>query len=221
VRSRIGEQTYAYLRDAILRGLLPPGRRLNLARIATRLAVSKMPVKEAIARLEAEGLVEVQPRSGTYVARLDPRDVDETFDVRGALEALAAELACRRVTDEDVAHLRAIGAALDVTGRAGEVQRHVDLNFELHGRVVELAGNRKLAALYGQLRAATQVAAIHHRWQDWNRRLDEERREHEAIIDALARRDPGAAAAAVRDHIARGKAEVIAGLEACGGGSGG
>src|SRR5205814_445701 len=122
----IAEHTYRYLRDAILQGHLAPGQRLQLHRVCERLAVSRMPVKEAIGRLVSDGLVEVQPRRGTYVARLDAREVAETFDVRGALEALGGELAAARVTDDDLARLRAQIAALEASGRAREVQKHVE-----------------------------------------------------------------------------------------------
>jgi DNA-binding GntR family transcriptional regulator len=213
-KTSVAEQTYRYLRDTILQGHLAPGQRLPLERVCARLGVSRMPVKEAIGRLVSEGLVEVQPRRGTYVARLDAREVAETFDVRGALEALGAELAAARATEADVARLREQIGALEASGRARDVQSHVAGNFAFHGAIVELGGNERLLALYRQLRAATQVAAIHHRWPDWGRRLDEEHAEHEAIVDALERRDAAAVARATREHIERGKREILAGLAA-------
>jgi DNA-binding GntR family transcriptional regulator len=162
----------------------------------------------------SEGLVEVQPRSGTFVARIDPREVAETFDLRGALEALAGELAAVRATDADLDGLEAIAHSLDETGRSGDVGRHVGANVDFHGRIIELSGNRRLAGVYRQLGAMTAVAAIHHRWQDWRTRLDQERSEHLAIVAALRARDPAAVVRATREHIVRGKAEVLAGLEA-------
>jgi DNA-binding GntR family transcriptional regulator len=88
-QTKISDQVYEYLRGEIISGRLAPGERLDLDRIVEQLKVSKMPIKEALGRLAGEGLVDIQSRRGTYVGRVDARDLAETFEVRRALEMLA------------------------------------------------------------------------------------------------------------------------------------
>lgn len=96
-RATLSDQIYDYLRGEILTGRVLPGERLDLGGLVARLKVSKMPVKEAIGRLATEGLLDVQAQRGTFISRVDPRELAETFEVRRALEMLAGELACARV----------------------------------------------------------------------------------------------------------------------------
>ena len=96
------------LRQGILRGLLPPGLRLMEIQLAKQLGVSRTPVREAIRMLELEGLVTTIPRKGAEVAEITPKDLQDVLEVRCALEALAVELACKTITDEDLQRLRAV-----------------------------------------------------------------------------------------------------------------
>ncbi len=89
------ELVYAQLREQILSGGLAPGQRITLAGLAKQLQVSVMPIREAIARLEQEGLITLAPHKDTHVTDLSVRDVTQLFDIRGALEALAARLAAQ------------------------------------------------------------------------------------------------------------------------------
>ena len=104
-QSRISDQVYDYLRSEIVEGRLAPGERISPEELAERLKISKMPIKEAIERLAGEGLLEVQSRRGTFVTRLDPVELAETFEVRCALEVLAGKLAARHITKADIERL--------------------------------------------------------------------------------------------------------------------
>ena len=105
---RTTDEVYQALRNAIVTRVFAPGQRLNIEDLAGNLGVSFTPVRQALQLLAAEGLIVIQPRSGTYVATLSPRDVEETFDIRRALECLAAETAVVNATGEDLDAAQAI-----------------------------------------------------------------------------------------------------------------
>jgi GntR family transcriptional regulator, rspAB operon transcriptional repressor len=209
-RATLSDQIYDYLRGEILTGHFAPGDRLDLGELVERLKVSKMPVKEAIGRLASDGLLDVQAQRGTYVSRVDPRELAETFEVRRALEMLAGELAAKRATKSDIERLRTLMAEMEKTGDAG---RHLALNFEFHGLIVELSGNRKLIEMYHRLRVPIQVAGIHYRSENWVNRLPQERAEHNSIIRALEKRDAKAVTSAIGEHIKRGGASLLEDVE--------
>jgi DNA-binding GntR family transcriptional regulator len=143
-QAKISEQVYEYLRSAIMTGRFAPGERLDLEGLVEQLKVSKMPIKEAVARLASEGLVDVQARRGTYVSRVDARDLAETFAVRRALELLAGELAVEHVTPEVIARMNDLIARMEKSAAARDVNEHLERNFEFHELILELSHNRKL-----------------------------------------------------------------------------
>lgn len=212
-QAKISEQVYDYLRGEIVAGQLVPGERLNLEEMAERLKISKMPIKEAIERLAGEGLLEVQARRGTFVSRLDPVELAEIFEVRCALEVLAGELAVRRIQDADLEKLNQLIEEMGQSTGQTNVGRHLELNFQFHGLLVELSHNRKLIEMYHRLRTHIQIAAIHYRSESWVERVAQEQREHRAIVQALATRDTEQVSRAIREHIKRGGTSLLEDVE--------
>src|SRR3982750_4983955 len=104
-RERAVDSVYQAMRQAIVSCAIKPGERLNVEELAEKLGVSLTPVRGAIQQLATEGLVEIRPRSGTFVASLTVQDVDETFRIRCALECLAARDAIHQFSDRDGRHL--------------------------------------------------------------------------------------------------------------------
>ena len=209
-RATLSDQIYDYLRGEILTGGFVPGERLDLGDLVERLRVSKMPVKEAIARLATEGLLDVQAQRGTFVSQVNPRELAETFEVRCALEMMAGELACARAKKSETEQLRRLIAEME---QSADVAHHLELNFKFHSLIVELADNRKLAETYHRLRVPIQVAGIHYRSENWTERIAQEQKEHRAIVRALELKDAEAVARAIRDHIQRGGASLLADVE--------
>lgn len=209
-RTTLSDQIYEHLRGEILTGRVAPGERLDLGEMVKRLKVSKMPVKEAIGRLAAEGLLDVQAQRGTFVSQVDPRDLAETFEVRRALEMLAGELASSRVKKADIEKLRTLIGEME---KSTEVARHLELNFQFHGLIVELSDNRKLAETYHRLRVPIQVAGIHYRSENWVERVMQEQKEHRAIVRALEQHDAEAVVRAIAEHIKRGGSSLLADVE--------
>lgn len=212
-QAKISEQVYDYLRSAIMTGRFAPGERLNLDELVEQLRVSKMPVKEAVSRLAAEGLIDVQARRGTYISRVDARDLAETFEVRRALEVLAGELAVERVTKEDVVKLRGLITEMEKAAGRQDFREHLEKNFQFHELIIMLSGNSKLLEIYRRLRAPIHIAGVHSRSVNWLARVDQEQREHRAIVRALEVRDPEAVAKAMNEHLKRAKVSLVADVE--------
>lgn len=209
-RQRTSDSVYDALRHAILSRKFASGQRLNVHQLAGELGVSLTPVKDALTRLEAEALIQIRPRSGTFVTAVSPDDVAETFEIRCALECLAAEKALARATSDDVAQLRALTGQI-VAPAEGEEGRlaHAARNIEFHKRIVTLSGSRRLVNLYESLDAHIQIARIHLGHANWKTRLESELQEHLAVVDALARHDGPALVAALRHHIMRAAESLV------------
>lgn len=179
--------------------------------LSEKLGVSLTPVRNAIQQLASEGLVEIQPRSGTFVAKLSVQDIEETFEIRCALECLAAEKATNSMKSADLDRLRALLVSLDRPIEDAEGRKaHEQANLEFHRILVRASGNRRLQDIYEGLNAHLKIARIHGSEQSWRSRLGEERAEHLQIVTALENRDANLVAATLRKHIYRAKDALVA-----------
>lgn len=213
-QERAMDTVHEALRQAILSSSLRPGERLNPNELATQLGVSLMPVRHAIQLLAAEGLVEVRPRSGTFVASVSAREVRETFEIRCALECLAVEKAISALSADDLAEMRRLGNAMAKAPRTdADRRRHEQSNANFHLLFLRAAGNDKLLEMYAGLRAHIQIAGVHAGDQDWRSRLAQETAEHEAILVAVEARDTVGAVEAMRRHITRSCESLAAAVE--------
>lgn len=213
-RQRAVDAVYEALRSAIIESLMRPGERLNVEELAAKLGVSLTPVRGAIQQLATEGLVEIRPRSGTFVASLTVQDVDETFRIRCALECLAGNDAIDRFTKSDIRRLREVLRALRKAVRTDEDRANHDRhNSELHQTIVRVSGNRRLQEMYEGLNAHLRIARIHAGHVDWLARVHDEQAEHEAIVDAIERRDRTGLEQALQRHIYRAKDDMIKALQ--------
>lgn len=219
-RKRATDEVYETLRDAILNRVFKPGERLQVDEIADRLGVSLTPVRHAIQQLATEGLIEIKPRSGTFVATLSIEDIEATFDVRIALECLAAEKAIERIRPADLHKLEDLLETLrKPVLNEDALRKHEKANSELHLLLIESAGNRRLTEIYKGLNAHLTIARIHAAErnhdtdappaQETAKRFEVEQAEHDAIIAALQARDLPRMQAAVRAHIGRAKESLM------------
>ncbi len=206
---RLTDVVYRTLKDQILAQTFPPGHRLDIGALANQLGTSRTPLKDALNILASEGLVEIVPRKGTFIAGMSVKDIEEAFDVRRALETLAAELLIERITAEGLAQLKNQLVALEEAAKDGAAQTHMKENMIFHNSFVALAGSRRLLEHYEALDAHIQIARVHARNTNWHRRLEQERAEHEEILAALEAHDGPRLVAAVSAHIRRGKHAVL------------
>jgi GntR family transcriptional regulator, rspAB operon transcriptional repressor len=215
-RRRATDEVYDVMRRSILTNVFRPGQRLPIDEISKQLGVSLTPVRHAIQQLATEGLIEIRPRSGTFVASLDVQDIAETFDIRRALECLAAEQAVEHITDEQLRRARRLVWALSEPVETDDDRtRHEANNLELHKLLVEASGNRRLAEMYEGLKAHLQIARIHNAEiaMQIPSRLQQEQVEHEAILAALEARDAEKLVAALEAHIDRAKTSLIRSIQ--------
>jgi DNA-binding GntR family transcriptional regulator len=196
----------AELRRRILSGELAQGVRLVEDRLAEQLGVSRNPVREAIRVLAAEGFVKVTPRHGASVAVLSAEEAEELFDVRMALEGLAARLAARKSTPQSAGALRGV---LDTAREAvadGRLERVADLNTAFHAAVAEAAGNAYLNLVMGHMLQRVQWVFQ----QTAHLRAPHSWTEHLSLYEAIAAGDEDEAQARAVAHVAAARRSFIA-----------
>ncbi|GGL33631.1 GntR family transcriptional regulator [Phycicoccus endophyticus] len=188
------------LREAILRGELAPNQRLVEAELCERFGASRFTVRSALRTLEAQGLVELQRNRGARIREITLEEAVEITQVRMVIEGLVAARAAELATTEDVAELEAIGQEMREAVAAGEPLRYSDLNARLHGKIRDIAGHGLAQRIIEELRGQM----VRHQFQLALRpgRSAVSLAQHERVIEAVASRDPAAAEAAMRAHIA-------------------
>ena len=186
------------LEAEISAGRIEPGTRLDEQEIAERYGCSRTPVREAFRLLASDRLVELRGRQGAAVRSLSIQSMIEMFQVMGELEGLCARLAARRITPAQLDGLRAIHARLEAAGDA-DVDRFYDINTEFHEAIYEASANAFLAEETRRLR--NRVAAYRRRVTRMPTRVEDTLREHQAVLDAIAARDPEGAHRAMRAHL--------------------
>ena len=195
------------LREDILAGRLAPGARLIECDLTARFGVSRGPVREALRRLAAEGLIEHWPNRGALVRRLSVRAIRELFQIRIEMEALAARLAASREDDE--ARVRFTDAIRPILSDAPRrAPRYLAENAAFHDALMTLSGNLHLRELATRLHLPLIMAQVGDILTP--EMLRESVREHRAIAKAVLARDPEAAAAHMRAHLERAAAAALA-----------
>jgi DNA-binding GntR family transcriptional regulator len=204
------EQTTGRLRDLIVKGTLAAGARLVEVDLCRRLTVSRTPLREAFKVLASEGLVQIHPHRGATVTRMTHTETIELFQVTAQLEAMGAQLATLRMTDEHLANLNIMHDQLVSWHAQGKRHEYFHLNQRIHRAIVALSGNSILAETHARLisrarRSRYQAILDDARWT-------ESVKEHVQLMAAFARRDGGAAADIWRKHVSR-TGEVVAARE--------
>lgn len=140
------------LRQAILRGELKPGERLMEIQLANKLGVSRTPIREAIRKLELEGLVLMIPRKGAEVADITEKSLKDVLEVRKALEELAVRLACDKITAEEIQELKDAAEAFEETLKSKDVTEIAEADVRFHDVIFTATDNQKLIQLLYNLR---------------------------------------------------------------------
>ncbi len=205
-RRLLHEQAVGLLRDMIVRGDLAPASRLNERLLCERLAISRTPLREAMKTLAAEGLIQLLPNRGAIVPAIDIDAIAELFRVMGALEALAGELACEHATETDIAEIAALHYRMRLHYVRGERSEYFSHNQRIHESIFEAARNSVLLDVYrnlsGRLRRARFAANLSQ--ERWAKAM----KEHDAILDALTRRDGPRLRTLLHEHL-HNKLEVV------------
>ena len=187
------------LRQAILKGELEPGERLMEMQLAEQLGVSRTPIREAIRKLELEGLVLMIPRRGAIVAKITEKDLRDVLEVRSSLERLSTELACERMQDETIAELKQAQEAFKEALNQNDITLQAQRDVEFHDVIYKATGNLRLIQMLNNLREQMYRYRLEYLKHDLAHQTLIE--EHEAIIEALSKRDKETATKIIVRHV--------------------
>jgi DNA-binding GntR family transcriptional regulator len=196
-RLTLPEAAAERLRALIIEGVLLPGAKLNERELCEQLGVSRTPLREAFRMLAGDGLLVQLPNRGAQVVALSREDARHAFEMMGALEGFAGELAVARVTEDDIAGLRIMQAEMETAHARDDLPTYYRINRAIHDAINAVAGNPVLTQTYRTLNA--RLHALRFR-SNFNRaKWDQAVAEHRSMIEALAARD----GAALRDLLVR------------------
>ena len=195
------------LRQAILIGELKPGERLMEIHLADRLGVSRTPIREAIHKLEREGLVTIVPRRGAEVAQITEKSMSDVLEVRRALDALCVELACDRITEKGLEDLRTACDNFEQCVKTRDSKKIAQADVALHDIIVQATGNQRLIQLVNNL--SEQMYRYRFEYIKDSSQHQTLIEEHRIIYQSIVRKDKETAAEAARTHIDNQKKAII------------
>lgn len=199
------------IRQAIVTNDYRPGERIKVAEAAKRFGFSAMPVREALRKLEGEGLVTIVPNRGAVVRTIDAEYLRDFYEVRTALEILALERLMPRLTVDMLRELSALADAHAEAMRKGDLNATIMANRALHVRLFELAGNKEATRLYEL--GWELIHALRLRVSYEPRRLETVAEEHQLLLDGLRQHDLAACASVIRMHNMAGLDDLLRRLE--------
>ena len=199
------------LREAILRGDLKPGERLMELQLASKLGVSRTPIREAIRMLEQEGLAVTIPRKGAEVARMTLKDMEDVLEIREALDELAVQLACTRITEPQLARLQKVKEEFELFTNGDDVRQIAQADVAFHEIIYEATGNPKLVSMLNNLREQLYRYRVEYLKDSGNYPVLI--REHETILEGLRARDIKKATCAMHEHVVNQAVAVKAIIE--------
>lgn len=195
------------LRQAILTGELKPGERLMELHLANKLGVSRTPIREAIRKLELEGLVTMIPRRGAEVAQITEKSMNDVLEIRRAVDALCVELACDRISKEELEKLKSACDSFEKAVYGKDAKKIAQADVELHDIIVQATGNQRLIQLVNNL--SEQMYRYRYEYikdASQHERLIEE---HRIIYESIVKKDKETASQAARMHIDNQEKAII------------
>jgi DNA-binding GntR family transcriptional regulator len=195
------------MRELIQSGEMEPRARINEGELTERFGISRTPLREAIKILATEGLLELLPNRGARVASISQSEIEEMMEVIAGLEATAADLACRTITDSDIDVIAAEHDRMVAAWKQADEAEYFRLNRAIHESIMAASRNTTLAGIYTSLSGRIQRSRYraHQTAEQWARAVSE----HEEMVALLRARDGSRLGTLMREHI-RGKKQVIA-----------
>ena len=207
IQKPLRELVYLELKRRILTGEIESHTRLMEIELADKMNVSRTPIREAVRKLAAEGLVVIEPRHGAYVSEISIKDLEDVFEVREALGELAAGIAAERATEEDKAALNKLLRLNQLAIENHNRDEMVEYDEKLHNYIVECSGNKTLIQMVKQVQEPSM--RFRYVYYDDQRKYMIQPVEHKRIVDAIVAGDPEAARKAAKEHIATLKAFIV------------
>lgn len=210
-RQHLHDTVVSHLRQLIVESIYPPGMKLNERELCETMGISRTPLREALKALAAEGLIEISPNRGASVYKMSQREIWETFEFVSGLEALAGEHACARITEEEVAEIRALHQAMLACREQGDLPGYYNRNQAIHNKISEAARNSVLHQTYLGMNRRLQSLRLKSNIvpDKWDQAIDEHRR----MLEALEARDGKRLAAILSQHLLDKRESVMALLD--------
>lgn len=193
------EIVFETLREAIINATLKPGERLMEIQMAEEMGVSRTPVREAIRKLELEGFVVMIPRKGAYVAGISMKDIADVFEIRAAMEGLAAGLAAERITEEEMESLERILVKIGENVQNNDLEQLIEADTQFHEILFKASRNERLVQIVSNLRE--QIQRFRTASLSTPGRMKYALEEHKKIVEAVSERNVELAQALAREHI--------------------
>ena len=198
-RQRLHDVVVEHLRSFITEGVLPPGTKLNERELCETLGISRTPLREALKVLAVEGLIDINPNRGASVSRMSEMEIRETFELMSGIEAFAGELACERITPQELEDIKALHYAMVVSKNQNDLPGYYQRNRAIHDMINLAARNTALRQVYLSLNRRIQALRYLSNQQapKWERALHD----HEEMITALQARDGKRLSEILRHHL--------------------
>lgn len=206
-RGALHDQVTRSLRALLVEGRIAPGAKLNERQLCEALHVSRTPLREAIKRLAAEGLVDLLPNRGAVAVRLSEADVEHAFELLATLEGLSGELAASRASDAEIAEIRALHFEMCACHARQDLSGYYRLNARIHQAINRAARNPVLERTYTQLNA--RVQSLRFRTNQDSAKWQHAVAEHDRMVQALAARDGASLRQVLVQHLQRKRDAVL------------
>lgn len=187
------------IREAIVTGILKPRERLMEIQLAEELGVSRTPIREALRKLELEGFIVMVPRKGAYVADISIKDIADVFEIRAALEGLAAGLAAERITDEELEYMERCLAEKAEAIKTSNMEKLIEADTNFHEAIYKASRNERLYTIISNLRE--QIQRFRSTSLAVPGRMKLSLDEHRTIVEAIESRDVVLARQVAQEHI--------------------
>lgn len=207
VRRSLHDEVAGCLRAMLVEGRIAPGAKLNERELCELLKISRTPLREAIKRMAAEGLVDLLPNRGAVAVKLSETDVLHTFELLADLEGLSGELAAQRITAAEVAQVKALHYEMLAAFTRQDLPAYYRLNAQIHAAINATARNPVLSKTYGEVNA--RVQSLRFRTNQNETKWRQAVKEHERMIEALEARDAAALRALLIEHLLRKRDTVL------------
>lgn len=193
----LSECVMDYLREEMEKGNLMPGARINEKQLCQLLGVSRTPIREAIIQLQKEGFVEILPRKSIRIKKLTLKEIEDIYNVIGILESEAAEIACEKITQEDIKKMEEMYQKMEKALKKNNFKSYMEHNRELHNIHIELSGNKILQEIITKLRSRLyDFPRMMLALPEWEEKC---MKEHKELIELFKRKDKKAIRKLIRD----------------------
>jgi DNA-binding GntR family transcriptional regulator len=206
-RLRLHDTVVDHLRRFIVEGVLEPGKKLNERELCETLGISRTPLREALKVLAAEGLIEISPNRGASVYKMSEAELRETFELMSGLEAFSGELACERITLEEIGEIRALHYAMLACRAQNDLAGYYSRNQAIHDRINIAARNATLRQTYVAINRRLQALRFRSNYQTpkWDSAIND----HEQMLEALDARDGRRLSTILRRHLLEKRDAVL------------